>query len=302
MLAGDYHWPWSKRNKTGAVEVSTKGLPLWGLKLVGPDDPLFKQMMSEFFGNEPQELIKIATPTCVFLMNGGDRTLVGYDLTYEFLAPDGKATSSEAGGVLMPALMHLPWSAVSEDPMVAIVPGSARLISPLFSIGGLSKGQTIPFVDEAEKKQLKELFGGALKYTLDWTSSLTVSLDGVFFEDGSFVGPDASQFFEVTKAAVDANRDVLEWLASAVRRREQKGENVESVFSELQGMVKDLSQPFKGTPADSYGIHKLRAVEVILRVREKLGAARVVREELKKLESQWPVLRKLDPQHADGRQ
>ena len=300
MLAGDYHWPWSKHNKTGAIEVSTKGLPSCRLKLVGPGDHSFKQMMSEFFGNEPQELIRMATPTCVFLMNGSDKALVGYDLTYEFLAPDGKATSNEAGGVLMPALMHQPWSTMPEDLMVAIVPGSARLISPLFSIGGLSKGQTIPVADEADEKRQKELFGGAIKYTLDWSSSLTVSLDGVFFEDGSFVGPDASQFFEVTKAAVDANRDVLEWFATAVRKREQKGENVESVFSELQGMVKDLSQPFKGTPADSYGIHKLKAVEAILRMREKLGAARVVHEQMKMLETKWPVLHKMPTERSEG--
>src|SRR5215467_7147309 len=51
MLAGDYHWPGSKRNKTGKFDVSTKGLPLCGLELVRSGDPSFKQMISEFFGN-----------------------------------------------------------------------------------------------------------------------------------------------------------------------------------------------------------------------------------------------------------
>jgi hypothetical protein len=114
------------------------------------------------------------------------------------------------------------------------------------------------------------------------------------------VGPDASQFFEVTKAAVGAYRDVIEWFATAVRKREQEGGDLGPVFGELQAMEKDLSLPFKGTPADSYRLHKLQAIQEILRVREKMGTASVVQNRMKMLESRWPVLHKIPAERNEG--
>jgi len=40
-------------------------------------------------------------------------------------------------------------------------------------------------------------------------SEVTVSIDGAFFEDGTFVGPNTTNFFEQTKAVIDARRDLL---------------------------------------------------------------------------------------------
>jgi hypothetical protein len=134
----------------------------------------------------------------------------------------------------------------------------------------------------------------AIKSTLAWTSSVTITLDGVFFEDGSFVGPDASQFFESTKAIVDAQRDLLEWFIKAVRKREGKRESTDIVFSEMEAMVKEMPRPTgQGSPADFYKSEKLGLAEEILRMRDKIGAAGVILEKTIALETKWPVLHKV---------
>ncbi|HKV40713.1 MAG TPA: hypothetical protein VJX67_15985 [Blastocatellia bacterium] len=291
---GGYHWPWSKRNK-GHIQVSGKGLSAYGLTVVAFSDPSFKEMMSDFYADDPPELVKIAEPTCVFLGNGSNKTLVAYDLTYDFQGPNGTVSSNDYGPKLLPALMDLPASRLAEDPWVSIPPGSTRLVSPLFSFVGLTKGQRAPtFADENDRRRVEEFVKSGVKYTFDWSSTATVSLDGVFFEDGSFVGPDASRFFEQTKATVDARRDAVEWFVGAVRKQEQRGESTDLVFAELEEMVKKLPRPSsQGTPADFYKMEKLQAFAEILRMREKLGASRVILLKTKMLETKWPVLCKV---------
>jgi len=45
-----------------------------------------------------------------------------------------------------------------------------------------------------------------------------VSIDGVLFADGTFVGPDSQGYFGSLKAEIDARRDLVEEIASGVER------------------------------------------------------------------------------------
>ena len=301
-VTGDFRWWLRKRSSwflrtpsSDPIKITGKGLPAYGLTVIGFSDPQFDGMISEFFGDDPPELIKIAAPTSVFLVNGSDKALVAYDLTYDFLAADGKVNSNEFSPIFVPALMDLPRNRLAEDKAVVIMPGRARLISPLLG-SGLSKGQSPPaFGDESNKKHQKELMMSAIKSTLAWTSSVTITLDGVFFEDGSFVGPNASAFFENTKAMIAAHRDLLEWFVEAIRKRERKGESTDTVFMELEAMVKEMPRATsQGSSSDFYKNSKLGLAEEILRMRYRIGAAEVILEKTKVLETKWPELHKDD--------
>jgi hypothetical protein len=259
--------------------------------------------MSDFFGEDPPDLIKIAAPTSVFLINESNRTLVAYDLTYDFHAADGKLNSNEFSPTFLPALMDLARDRLSEDRAVVILPGHTRLISPLFGFVGLSKGQPLPpFADESAERRQKELMASAIKSTLAWTSRATITLDGAFFEDGLFIGPNASAFFENTKAMIDAQRDLLEWFVEAVRMRERKRESADSVFSELENMVEGMPRPTsQGSSADFYKNEKLELAREILRMRDRIGAAEVILRKTRVLETKWPVLHKFvgEPDQRD---
>jgi hypothetical protein len=284
-----------KKDSNETIKITGKGLPAYGLTVIGFSDPQFDGMMTDYFGDDPPELIKIVAPTSVFLVNESNKTLVAYDLTYDFQAADGKVNSNEFSPTFLPALMDLAQDRLAEDRAVVILPGRTRLISPLFGFVGLSKGQPLPpFADESAEKRQKEQMASAIKSTLAWTSGVTITLDGAFFEDGSFVGPDTSAFFENTKAMIDAQRDLLEWFVEAVRARERKGESTDGVFSELKNMVKEMPRPTsQGLSADFYKNEKRELAEEILRMRERIGAAEVILRKRRVLETKWPVLRKV---------
>src|SRR5262249_44263030 len=142
--------------------------------------------------------------------------------------------------------------------------------------------------------QQKDHMISLVKSALDWTSSLTITLDGAFFEDGSFVGPDTSEFFENTKAVITARRDILKWFVDSVLMRERMGENLETVFSELEALVKRMPQPTsKGLPDDFYKNEQLGVAQEMLRMRDRIGATKVISLKKIELESKWPVLHKV---------
>jgi hypothetical protein len=301
-VTGDLRWWLRKRgswflrkSNANPIEITGKGLPAYGLTVIGFSDPQFSELMSDYFGDDPPELIKVAAPTSVFLINESNKALVAYDLTYDFRAADGEVSSNDFSPIFVPALMDLPQSRLAEDQALVILPGRGRLISPLLGSGGLSKGQVLPsFGNESAEKRQKEQMMSAIKSTLAWTSSVTITLDGAFFENGSFVGPNTSGFFEKTKAIIVAQRDLLEWLVEANRKRERKGDGSDIVFSELEAKVKEMPRPTsQGSPADFYKNEQLEVAQEILRMRDKIGAGKVILEKTKVLEAKWPVLHKL---------
>jgi hypothetical protein len=52
-------------------------------------------------------------------------------------------------------------------------------------------------------------------------TDITVSIDGVFFEDGTFVGPDTTNFFAQAQAVVAAKRDLPQQISDQLQSKKQ---------------------------------------------------------------------------------
>jgi hypothetical protein len=293
-FGGEYRWPWEARGKQAAVEVNGRGLPSYGLMVVAFSDPPFKEMMAQFFGDDPPGVIKIAAPTSVFVKNENDKALVAYKLVYESIPPGGLGGLQDFSPTLMDALKDFPASRLAEDPAISVLPGAARLTSPLFGFIGVTKGQVPgPFSEEEEKAQRKLITEG-VKHTLRGASKMTVSLDGAFFEDGSFVGPDSTGFFEATKAQVDARHDLAELLVARARELKQNNKSIEELFTELESLSAQAVPPLPLKAAiDYYNYEKREAAQELLRMRRVVGSSRTIGWVAKSIERKWRVLHRL---------
>jgi hypothetical protein len=66
------------------------------------------------------------------------------------------------------------------------------------------------------------------------------------------------------------------------------------VFSELEARVKEMPRgTSQGSPADFYKDAKLAVAQEMLRMRDRIGAAKVILEKTRVLETKWPVLHKV---------
>lgn len=77
-----------------------------------------------------------------------------------------------------------------------------------------------------------------MSYKFAQATDIHVSLDGAFFEDGSFVGPNESRVFEIIKSEVGAKQHVLSYIVTSV----SQGRTIDAVANELQASL-PLSRP-----------------------------------------------------------
>src|SRR6185295_4351954 len=125
------------------------------------------------------------------------------------------------------------------------------------SLGGTASGPS-------RDQPVQDTFSAGLRDQLDadllQASDITVSLDGVFFDDGTFVGPNVSGFFERIQAMVSAKLDLISEIALA----NEQGK-VEEAFDSVRakGVVADVKITSESTPEDYYRYYsKLFAGEI----------------------------------------
>lgn len=255
----------------GGVRAQTPmqitGIPEKGLVLVGANDPLFPSMANAILNGRDDLLYNTFQPYSVVLWNKTGKTVVEYCLRWEFTKPDGKRVAWDMSyGDTMGLLDgSTPKAGASVGKLNAVIrPGEWMVVTPKSHLGRNSP--ITPVGRAAIGAYMADLQShvGMLRTSSD----LTVGLDGVFFDDGTFVGPDQSGFFDRFKAEVQANQDVANQVLSGIA----KGQGVESIANQLKTSVSppDALLQNKGS-ADWYQFFKNREVSAFLRARSTYG-------------------------------
>jgi len=117
---------------------------------------------------------------------------------------------------------------------------------------------------------------------------IRVSVDGAFFDDGTFVGPDTTHFFSKVQASVDAKRDLLEEMSFA----REHGLSLSRVFKNVQEVASSPDVSSFSTQADHYNYHKKIYAQEVLRIRQTVGDERALAQAVRSLRRPWPKLHK----------
>ena len=278
-----------------SIKVHKKDLPEHSLTIIGPSDPYFDALLSAHLKGEPNEVIDRLKPFSFFVENKSKQTVVAYMVQWCFTTPDGITQCYRQSLSNPRALMD--GDNLSEDMMKQsgrIKPGATRFFSLVAPDG--SGGFSVP----ARPEELEQLKRGALpdrdtlfqRYSAELSkySDLTVSIDGAFFDDGTFVGPDTAGFFDETKAQISAKYDLLNEIARGL----SKGKSKDEIFKDL---VDTANQPevrlnSKSAAADYYNYYKRHSADEILRSRNFVGDEKALAIALIPTKKPWRVLRK----------
>lgn len=122
-------------------------------------------------------------------------------------------------------------------------------------------------------------------------SDITVSIDGVFFEDGTFVGPDNTGFFAQTKAGIDAKYDLLNEIASGLTNPSQTKDDV---FRQIEATANqpDIRLDSNSTPTDFYNFNKKLYANELLQLRNAYGDDNALTYALHSIKKPWRKLQK----------
>jgi hypothetical protein len=279
-----------------SVKIHIKDLPQHGLRLVSPSDPSFDERVRTELKGTSNEVVDTLKPFSVFLENRGNRPIVAYLIQWCFTRTDG-SNKYFRKAVMDPQALMEGEDLSQEDKRQSgwIEPESADFLSLLSPDGG-GILRTELSAEEAEAvKQGKKIDRTSLLQSFRTEAAkyaeITVSIDGAFFDDGTFVGPDTSNFFSQTKAVIDAKRDLLNEIANGLS-------NPAMTKDSLYGHVKETaalqieSIDSGSTPTDYYNhFKKLYAIE-ILQEKKLHGEDKALAMALNPMKKPWAKLNK----------
>ena len=225
------------------IQFNVKDLPEHGLRIIKPSDSSFDITLAS--SNLPDVSSEIIKSLSIFIQNTGQHSVVAYMLRWELTDGNGKTVRYNQA-YSSPLFLMEEWGI--HKPVnyqgAIINPNSAKffsLIPPekndLRAVGGYSGTQLnqSDLLQGSNQKPSREKTIKGLVEELNHLTSITVSIDGVFFDDGTFVGPDDTNFFAKFKARYDARRD----LYKEVLLKIQSKEPVNKVFDYVEALSRD---------------------------------------------------------------
>ncbi len=164
-----------------------------------------------------------------------------------------------------------------------IRPGRSRLVSWVNSMAqNNAPGSSQKITDDSALSQLNAQLLSA--------TDLTVSLDGVFFEDGIFIGQNSTGYYEQIEAQVKARRDLLDGLAQTLKDPGKTDE----VFSSLQraSEAEDVRIDQDSTATDFYNLYRKMFARELVGIGGAYGRKKAVAYALELRNKAWPQLKK----------
>lgn len=233
----------------------------YNIDVIGPSDSRFYAVLDEYLGEYKSftPLVQTAKPFALFIKNDSDHEIIGVSLRWKFLKTTGE---------------------VSEVPQIEVNPGVLIGLKPLdpFMIGKTSivnrgtvrffsyfvmstqqevlqanmrsrnpnvfyPGETTP----SEIVSINEHVTSQKLKLLNSISSITVFVDGIFFENGTFVGKDENFFFDFMRGQIQARRDLLNQVAASMRA----GKTDKEILSTL---LHQIPEPRRNKIAEEAGL------------------------------------------------
>jgi len=277
------------------IKMHLKDLPSHKLRLIGPADPSFDERLAREIKPESSSVGDALRPFSVFLENQGTRAVVAYVIEWCFTRPDG-SNQYYRKAVLSPQEFIYAESLSPELRRQSghIEEGAVVFLSLLANDGSgiLRTEATAKEVEEIRqgKPLNQDSFLERFKAEAAQFTEITVSIDAAFFDDGTFVGPDSSNFFAQTKAVIDARRDFLNELAVANSKSDKDRDLFHQRIQDAATQALDLHS--SSTPADFYNYFKKLSAEEFLRMKDVQGEEKAIAMSIRPMKKPWVTLRK----------
>jgi hypothetical protein len=186
------------------VRFNTRDFPEHGVQIVTPVHSSFNDMVQKYFKNSPPDTLQ---PFSVFIQNTGKKLMLGYALTWELRDSEGQIILRNTVGYTEPGLLLGDEIPKGMKHTTAIEPKS-------FNWNSKIEPEAVSQTRISDSDAVRNI----LAYQLSRAADISVSLDGVFFDDATFVGPNETGFFDQMQAMLRAKSDLLEEVATASQR------------------------------------------------------------------------------------
>lgn len=215
------------------------------IRVIGPSDSSFNAVLNEYTGdgNRIDPLIQAARPFALFIKNDSDHEIIGVSLRWKFLKSTGEVRE-------VPQIEVNPGVLIGLKPLDPFMIGKTSIMNRgtvrFFSYFVMSIQQKIKLANmksrnpsisypnkiemtPQEISSISEQVTSQKEKLLESISSITVSVDGILFDDGTFVGDDKNFFFDLMRGQTQARKDLLIQIEEA-KQADKSDEEILSVF------------------------------------------------------------------------
>jgi hypothetical protein len=218
-------WQWRRVNAQETMRIID--LPDSGLKLVQSQDPNFNNLIKASLAGEAVPELDALKPYTVILQNNSSSVLVAYAVRWEYTKPDGRRAhvdySDGQVGRLLDGAIRKPITPYDEGGAM-LYPHSFVVVTPTTTLKTASGAR-----DRASDPNYQALLQ-KLASRFSQGQDVSATLDGAFFEDGSFVGANNTHFFEKFTSEVRARQNLAQRIVESIGQ----GRSVRDVAREIQ--------------------------------------------------------------------
>ncbi len=294
----------------GMTDFSVKNnVKDFGIEFITPSDADFDAALKRFIGDFDVvvPLVEAAKPLVGFIKNNTPKEVIGISLQWCYFYPDGQLAFAAPDGISTPGILM---GMKVRDPLLV---GKTSLINSnelRFFSNNFSVSQTVenthkklrspqmrydPNSDDIERQisfvKLQQKQG-----IMGEVASVTVSVAGMFFNDGAFIGSDEGFFFESTSGSVKARRDFLKKLREIKSSGKSDNEVLGKVTADIAEIIESIPEHQPVSPSlrpgshyanaqeafnHGYRVHLKHLKEAILRRKEVFPATELVNEFLR---------------------
>jgi hypothetical protein len=232
------------------MEFRCEDLPQFGVVLVPPSSAEYEQLRADIQrrndhpveGSPPlpeamrPRILEEDRETSAILLNRSQHGIAGIQQVWSFQEVNGRTYTSSIGGGSNPSVL-LPFG-LSEKMLKlygywqVILPGSKRYLSRDGELVGDNSDVRSPGPEEVWKGGVGGGGGGGGR-TRGPLEKVTLTLDGVFFDDGGFVGPNQKGLWEQVVLSAEAHLR----LARIAREGHDAGDTPQKILAEIEGVT-----------------------------------------------------------------
>lgn len=214
-------WKYSKSGKTMAQnKIIAHNMPEHGLSILDQSDPSFNAQLASLI-DVADDLKEIARQFSIIVVNNSNQNISSLTVRWEFEFSDGKKIPKTISNTSMDHLFR--------DPSFFLLTPGAKHPFSLLSI-------TRP---GAQRREIKSIEGNLrqaqhLRDFLAKSVKCNVTIDGVLFTDGTYIGPDYSRSFDRIQADINAKRDLVKEAAKIAK----EGKSNAEIFGHVNAFAK----------------------------------------------------------------
>src|SRR5713226_2760907 len=265
------------------MKLTCRDIPQHGLLLVDTSGSFYGEIAPSF-NSKWREISDSVQFPCLALLNESDQTVVAYKLLWNLERANGARRVDEKSFANIEALMGV--DVIEEqvqsfdDPTIR--PGDFRLFAT-------TTRMPIDTRTEAQRScGIKAITGGMPFSSDDRGGSAyiraTITIDGAFYSDGRFVGPDTTGYFAIVRAEVRAKVDLLH----EISRHFESGRPLRELFEHLRADSPPTRYRPHMTAKEAYDFYRRIFTEEVLNMRRACGEAEAVDLTLNELKRKWP--------------